>query len=502
MSKLDNLLIETFSIEQRQSKTGMLVIFFDKFIKIVKNFLVLLIIPMINDFDIVFFIITILITALISAVITFIDFKYFTFQFDFDKNDFIIKKGFFKKTKLSVPLSKIQQINLNQNFIHKILNLYEIQMDTAGSDSKEVSIKAVDKNIALDIKKFTDFLKNNNSKIEIKKTINDDELEIDFFTLIKIGLTSRYFQTLGFIAALFFGALEYLNALNINIIPSFSSFIKSGNFGFVAILIYTVIIIFAVFSSNLISTVIKFYRFSAKKLNNNLTVSYGLISSKTILMSPNKVQVFSYTQNWIQNKIDLCNIVIYQASSSISTLSEKSNDGSKVYIPGANSFDRKKIFQFIYKSNDKNEILIKPNIRKFFVNLFLIGILPSAILFTLNYFFNFFETINYLVIQLIFIIFSFLISYRLYKNSFLSVSENFIKVQSGFWDIKTRIIEIHKIQSIVIDQDIWYKRLNLADLTICTAGGMIRFSFIDFKKLKLITDNLIYKVEISNKSWM
>ena len=502
MSKLDNLLIETFSIEQRQSKTGMLVIFFDKFIKIVKNFLVLLIIPMINDFDIVFLIITILITALISAVITFIDFKYFTFQFDFDKNDFIIKKGFFKKTKLSVPLSKIQQINLNQNFIHKILNLYEIQMDTAGSDSKEVSIKAVDKNIALDIKKFTDFLKNNNSKIEIKKTINDDELEIDFFTLIKIGLTSRYFQTLGFIAALFFGALEYLNALNINIIPSFSSFIKSGNFGFVAILIYTVIIIFAVFSSNLISTVIKFYRFSAKKLNNNLTVSYGLISSKTILMSPNKVQVFSYTQNWIQNKIDLCNIVIYQASSSISTLSEKSNDGSKVYIPGANSFDRKKIFQFIYKSNDKNEILIKPNIRKFFVNLFLIGILPSAILFTLNYFFNFFETINYLVIQLIFIMFSFLISYRLYKNSFLSVSENFIKVQSGFWDIKTRIIEIHKIQSIVIDQDIWYKRLNLADLTICTAGGMIRFSFIDFKKLKLITDNLIYKVEISNKSWM
>lgn len=502
MSKLDNLLIETFSIEQRQSKTGMLVIFFDKFIKIVKNFLVLLIIPMINDFDIVFLIITILITALISAVITFIDFKYFTFQFDFDKNDFIIKKGFFKKTKLSVPLSKIQQINLNQNFIHKILNLYEIQMDTAGSDSKEVSIKAVDKNIALDIKKFTDFLKNNNSKIEIKKTINDDELEIDFFTLIKIGLTSRYFQTLGFIAALFFGALEYLNALNINIIPSFSSFIKSGNFGFVAILIYTVIIIFAVFSSNLISTVIKFYRFSAKKLNNNLTVSYGLISSKTILMSPNKVQVFSYTQNWIQNKIDLCNIVIYQASSSISTLSEKSNDGSKVYIPGANSFDRKKIFQFIYKSNDKNEILIKPNIRKFFVNLFLIGILPSAILFTLNYFFNFFETINYLVIQLIFIMFSFLISYRLYKNSFLSISENFIKVQSGFWDIKTRIIEIHKIQSIVIDQDIWYKRLNLADLTICTAGGMIRFSFIDFKKLKLITDNLIYKVEISNKSWM
>ena len=122
------------------------------------------------------------------SILSFIDFKYFTFQFDFDKNDFIIKKGFFKKTKLSVPLSKIQQINLNQNFIHKMLNLYEIQMDTAGSDSKEVSIKAVDKNIALDIKKFTDFLKNKKSKIEIKSIKIKPTLTV--FILLGIGISS------------------------------------------------------------------------------------------------------------------------------------------------------------------------------------------------------------------------------------------------------------------------------------------------------------------------
>ena len=95
-----------------------------------------------------------------------------------------------------------------------------------------------------------------------------------------------------------------------------------------------------------------------------------------------------------------------------------------------------------------------------------------------------------------------LISYRLFKNSYLSVSKNYIKAQSGFWDIKTKIIEIHKIQSIVIDQDIWYRKLNLADLTICTAGGMIRFTFINYDVLKKITDNFLYKVEESNKSWM
>ena len=88
------------------------------------------------------------------------------------------------------------------------------------------------------------------------------------------------------------------------------------------------------------------------------------------------------------------------------------------------------------------------------------------------------------------------------RNNIMSVSKNFIKVQSGFWDITTKIIEIHKIQSIVIDQEIWYKNLNLANLTLCTAGGMIRFSYMDYFILRKIVDNFLFKVEVSNRSWM
>ena len=502
MSKLSKSIIQKFSVEQKQSKVGMVVIFFDKFISIVKNYAIFLIIPMWKDFDLVLLMILILLIALFTAALTVIEFRYFTFQFDFNKNDFIVKKGFLKKTKLNVPLSKIQQINLNQNFIHKLLDLYEIQMDTAGSDSKEVSIKAVTKSIANEIKEFTHILKDNNVHNNVQKISDNKSLEIDFYTLVKTGLTSRYFQTLGFIVALFFGALEYLDALGINYVPSFSSFIKNGNFGFIAILFYLILIFLAVFATNLISTIIKFYKFSASKTNNNLSVSYGLIYTKTILMSPNKVQVFSFTQNWIQKKIDLCNIIIYQASSNMNISSDKSKEGSKVNIPGANSLDKKTIFEFIYKSFDDNEFIIKPNIRKFSVNFFLIGVIPSILFFGINHFFELLSSVNYIILQIIYLAIILFISYRLYKNNIMSVSKNFIKVQSGFWDITTKIIEVHKIQSIVIDQEIWYKKLNLANLTLCTAGGMIRFSYMDYFILRKIADNFLFKVEVSNKSWM
>jgi len=81
-------------------------------------------------------------------------------------------------------------------------------METAGSDSKEVNIKAIEKNIAIEIKDFTDSLKETVKINKVEEKAENHKLEIDFFTLIKTGLTSRYFETLGFIIALFFGLRE------------------------------------------------------------------------------------------------------------------------------------------------------------------------------------------------------------------------------------------------------------------------------------------------------
>ena len=94
MSKLNKSIIQKFSVEQKQSKVGMVVIFFDKFISIVKNYAIFLIIPMWKDFDLFLLMILILLIALFTAAITLIEFRYFTFQFDFNKNDFIVKKDF------------------------------------------------------------------------------------------------------------------------------------------------------------------------------------------------------------------------------------------------------------------------------------------------------------------------------------------------------------------------------------------------------------------------
>ena len=73
---------------------------------------------------------------------------------------------------------------------------------------------------------------------------------------------------------------------------------------------------------------------------------------------------------------------------------------------------------------------------------------------------------------------------------------------SGFWDIKSTIIETFKIQSIIISQPVWHKKRNLGDIIFYTAGGYIKAKTYDFSELKNIVNRSIYSVEISNKKWM
>ena len=130
---------------------------------------------------------------IILAISAYIKYYYFKYKFDFKKDEFVVKKGLLRKTKLSIPFEKIQQININQKLIHKIFKLYEIQMDTAGTNSTEVDIKAVSKKIADDFKLIAEEIKKSSLLIsQTKKRLVQEtkSFEIDLQILVGQSLFS------------------------------------------------------------------------------------------------------------------------------------------------------------------------------------------------------------------------------------------------------------------------------------------------------------------------
>lgn len=144
----------------------------------------------------------------IIGLVAYLRYRNFTFFLDEEKQEFVVESGVFSKNKLSIRLDKIQQVNINQSVIQKLIGVYSLTVDTAGSNDKEVSIKAIDHQSAQILK--ARLLERETSVSEDTTAEQEPEvaqkpiLKISLASLLKVGLTSNYRRSLAILVAFFF----------------------------------------------------------------------------------------------------------------------------------------------------------------------------------------------------------------------------------------------------------------------------------------------------------
>ena len=496
-----------FSIPQRQSKLGILVLFVFTLQKIIRVSIALIVVFAMNANKFYGKLIWLGIAIfVISVFITFIRYYYFTFQIDYKSKELVIKKGFLKKSRISIQLHKIQQINLNQNLLHKVFQLYEINVDTAGSGKKEVEIKAVSSYIANQLKETIERL----NETEIIDISNNEEtvhstgsksIKIGFFTLIKTGVTSRYVETFGWLFLVvntlwennkYVNLEEKLDTTGVQQYINFNSII-------VSILIGLIVIFILIIAINLVRTIVRYFDFSITRTKSSLLLTYGLITTRNTIINPIKVQLIKISQNFFQEKLDICNLRIEQASSEANS-KEKKKD--RIEVPGCSEEVKNQILDFIYDKEILNQEVYYPSIRKFWIRFIFMIVLPIIIILSINTFAHFLLWDKLYVLSSLYFIVGTLSCWRLYKNYKLIVTPEFILVQSGFWDIDTAIIEPYKIQAIITNQFFWQKRFNIGSVYLYTAGGTISFTTGFYNQITELSNTWLYQVETSTKKWM
>lgn len=496
-----------FSIPQRQSKLGILVLFVFTLQKIIRLSIAMIVV-FAMDMDKFYSKLIWLGIAIfsLSVFVTFIRYYYFTFQIDYNSKELIIEKGFLRKSKISIQLHKIQQINLNQNLLHKVFKLYEINVDTAGSGKKEVEIKAVSSFIANQLKDTIERL-NETETINIsniEKTVQATEnktIKISFFTLIKTGITSRYVETFGWLFLVVNTLWENNNYINLEDKFDTTGVQEYINFNsiIVSVLIGLIVIFLLIIVINLVRTIVRYFDFSITRTKHSLLLTYGLITTRNTIISPIKVQLIKISQNYFQEKLDIHNLRVEQASSEENS-KEKKKD--RIEVPGCSEAVKNQILDFIYTKEITNPEVYFPSIRKFWIRFIFMVVVPIAIILTLNTFTHFIIWEKLYLLTSLYLIVGILSTWRLYKNYKLMVTPEFIMVQSGFWDIDMAIIEPYKIQAITTNQFFWQKRLNIGSVNLYTAGGTISFTTGFYDQITNLSNTWLYQVETSPKKWM
>ena len=492
-----------FSKPQRQSPVGIIVMFADTVQKFARAFWPIILISVFRSdtFDKLIVVLSILGFLVISAIVAYLKYLNFTFHIDDENNEFVISDGIFNKSRTTISLDKIQQVNINQSLIQRLINVHELNVDSAGSTNKEGQIKAVSHELALALKAQ---LLENDAKLEnanpYAETVADHAepfIKISFLSLLKIGFTSNYLRSFGLILAFFVTIYENFRKLaeSETIDPTtIDSYINKETL--VKFSLYLVILVISgILIINLIRTVVKYFNFEMTKKSGSLILSYGLLNTKSTILRPNRVQIAAITRNFFQKKLDVSSIKIKQAGSG-----DSKQKNSVIEIPGCNTAEQNAIMDLLYKTIPEKGAMLTPNIRKLLFSIFLSIVLPLGVfLFAMQKDQQIFQLIwiasAYIVIVSIILYFSF-------KNYRLYVSDAFIIKQSGAWDITTEIIEATKIQAISTSQLFWHKKLDIGSLVLYTAGGKLSFQLGNFTKIKNHVNTWLYEIETSNSNWM
>lgn len=493
-----------FSQPQRQSKVGIVVMFFHALQQYARALvpIILVFIFKMDEMNQFFLFLGIGVLLVGIAVVAYLQYINFTFFLDDANGEFVINDGIFNKTTTIIQLNKIQQVNINQNLIQRLIGVYALDVDTAGSAKKEGNIKAVSHQLALALKER--LLYNEKMKPAAPDEINTEPItgapfiKISLLTLLKVGITSNYVRTAGILLASL--VTLYENIKNVADYPDISGdkfdsyFDKDLAVQTIAIAIVFVSLVVLVV--NVARVVFKYFDFRIMRQSGSLLLSFGLINTKSTIVKPEKVQVTSISQNFFQKKMNILEMKIKQAASG-----EKNEEKSAIEIPGCNAGERDAILKLLFDTVPEKGVMLKPNFRKLVFSIFLTIVLPLCGFYILaEYIEPGFYEFGYLAVA--YVVFALLVLCFGFRNNRLYINGDFIIRQSGAWDIGNEIIEPKKIQAITTSQLFWHKNINIGSVTLHTAGGNVSFQLAQYDKIRHYVNLWLYEIETSDSNWM
>jgi putative membrane protein len=428
----------------------------------------------------------------------------FTFYLDPEAEEFILQEGVLGKTKTVIALDKIQQVNITQNLVQRIIGVHALEIDTAGTQKQEAVIRAVSHPLALALKarllegeRKPDVRPSGGAEIQETQPL----MEIGLGSLFKVGITANYVRSFWilfvFVMTMYDHARQLVGAGSLNtahirhfvVRQSAVTLISVVVIGFLSIVIIT----------NLLRIIITYYGYRIAKQQGSLLLSFGLINTKSTIVRPERVQTVSIVQNWLQKKMHVLGMKVRQAGGS-ETQSTHKQAGHMLEIPGCNASERDAILRLLYGAVPEKGLMVCPNWRKLGFSVFLMIGLPMAAFYTVAAYAPELYAHQYLPFIYAMLMLGWLwLGFRNYR---LYLGDRFIIKKHGVWDIAHEIVEPAKIQAITTSQLFWHKSADIGYLTLHTAGGNLAFQLGNFTVIRAHVNRWLYEMESSDVNWM
>lgn len=501
---------EAFSVPQRQSVLGIALIFSTTLFRLLRGFWILGIYFLLSNpaaSTVVLVILGILVLAALILGYSWLYFRKFLFHIDYKNEEFVLQKGVFSTQDIAVPFEKIQQVYLKRSLLQRLINVYSVVVETAGSKEDEVNIKALSGEDANKLKDILIQVKTKSGSVfgeEIDQPgipLGEDTVwtyKLDLFTLFKIGISTNYIRGLALVLAFFATLYNELNSFFSEYQEEFSSYYQEvpDLFNSPGLLFPLLIILFLIsVLITVLEIIIKYYGLTLVQTKENLELEMGLKTNTKVALQPRRVQLVQIITNPVQKWLNLYEVRIAVASS------ENALQKKKIKIPGLSWDTVKKVEQFLHRREEEGlEENFRPH-KLMLIRRSVIVFLPVIVSYVVLLRFPYITLNLWFILASLFVVVGITYQFIRFRSLKLIFKNDFLQKEQGVWNKRVEKFELYKMQAVTVKQPIWYKKRKLVNTVYHTAGGDINFNAVS-KEIFPFINYLLYKVESSTRKWM
>jgi putative membrane protein len=447
-----------------------------------------------------------LVTLLIYSILYYINFKFCIS----DDHEILLNKGVFKKERLTLKFSRVQNVNIAEPFYFTPVNLVNCIFDAAGSVTQEAVLPGVTKAYAQQMRKQIFAFKAQQQPDEQTPSSEyfeaENSLRVSNKEIAKFGLMSNMAILAMAAIAPFINVL--VDFLEQQIIAKVEGFYQQelGLLASAATFAMITLIALLVLTAVMLSvgmSLIRFYNFELYFKGQKFKRIAGLLERHQLSMSMDKVQSIVIKQNLMGRLLKRFTVECLQASSGgiAAGVAAKKNKQTLV-LPVLNNEQVDSVCQWIYPwFNSKKLQFNGAEPALLYKNLSFYALIPSAIVLLGCYLgdFNAWLSLGVLLILAGLVTLAYQrYGYYLHEDS----GRFYMVVRKGMIGVHYRVFELYKAQSARSISTYFMRRAGLKSLYIQLASGFAFMPYIKQQDADYIIDFTLYQAESTQRNWM
>ncbi|WP_135363214.1 PH domain-containing protein [Halosimplex halophilum] len=414
------------------------------------------------------------VVAIVLGIAAFVGYfvaRYRRFEYELTADTFDIRSGVLSRRVREIPLRRIQNVDISQNVVQRVLGIAEVDLETAGGGGTEAQLQYVGVDDAERLQSEISRLSRAAKAEEGETTATDEERFETVFSITdrELGILALISVDLRLASFLFFGASIFA--------PSAVSMAQPDNwweYGFgldslVGAFLGPLAALAAVAALAVASGVLnaaRYYGFRLDRGDEELRYERGLLQKFRGTIPLSKVQTLTLEENVLARALGYGALTIETAGY---TPTSGESNGSQSAIPVAERDRVVSLARSLEPFDDSGLERPPKRARLRYGFRYAIGLAVVVALLYAGTAFTDFRL--YWYVPLVAVPLVPVAAHYKWKNRGYALGDEHVITRNGFWVRRQKVVPYHRVQTVFSSQTVFQRRRDLATVTVDTAGS-------------------------------